>query len=107
LATWAQRSEDTNFVTVHVQEVVVNGEQAYEGQEERGGREEMPHVVVVKEIHPVARFVQVSKTKRKNEKIVICTVRTSLHFQIPELDRGLESLPLKGLSREIDIKNFD
>jgi hypothetical protein len=65
LATWAQRSEDANFVAVHVQEVVVNGEQADEGEKERGGREEMPHVVVVKEIHPVARLVQISKTKQK------------------------------------------
>jgi hypothetical protein len=63
LATWAQRSEDANFVAVHVQEVVVNGEEADEGQEESGGGEEVPHVVVVKEIHPVARLVQVSKTK--------------------------------------------
>jgi hypothetical protein len=68
LATWAQRSEDANFVAVHVQEVVVNGEQADEGEKERGGREKVPHVVVVKEIHPVARLVQVSKKQNKKIK---------------------------------------
>jgi hypothetical protein len=65
LATWAQRSEDSNFVAVHVQEVVINGEQANKSEKESRGGEEVPHVVVVKEIHPVAWLVQVSKTKNK------------------------------------------
>ncbi len=68
LATWARRSEDANFVAVHVQEVVINGEEADEGEKERRGREEVPHVVVVKEIHPVARLVQVSKKQNKKIK---------------------------------------
>jgi hypothetical protein len=33
MATWAQRSEDANFVAVHIQQIVVNGEEAYEGEE--------------------------------------------------------------------------
>jgi hypothetical protein len=33
LATWAQRSEDTNFVSVHIQQIVVNSEEANEGKE--------------------------------------------------------------------------
>jgi hypothetical protein len=37
LATWAQRSEDANFVAVHVQQVVVNCEQADEGKEIEDG----------------------------------------------------------------------
>ncbi len=81
LATWAQRSEDANFVAVHVQKIVVNGEQAYEGEKERRGREEVPHVVVVKEIHPVARLVQVSKTITKRIKIKLslyCTYVTPI-----------------------------
>jgi hypothetical protein len=65
LATWAHCLEDANFVAVHVQEVVINGEEADKGEKERRGREKVPHVVVVKEIHPVARLVQVSKTKQK------------------------------------------
>jgi hypothetical protein len=50
--------------------VVVNCEEANKGEEERGGGEEMPHVVVVKEIHPVAWLVQVPQQKiiNKNKK---------------------------------------
>jgi hypothetical protein len=33
LATWDQRSKDVNFVAVHVQKVVINGEEANEGEE--------------------------------------------------------------------------
>ncbi len=37
MATWAQRSEDANFVAVHVQEVVVNSEKATGGKEIEDG----------------------------------------------------------------------
>jgi hypothetical protein len=37
LATWAQHSEDTNFVAVHIQQIIVNGEQANEGEEIEDG----------------------------------------------------------------------
>ncbi len=53
--------------------VVINCEEANKGEEERGGGEEMPHVVVVKEIHPVALLVQVPQQEIINlkEKIQI------------------------------------
>ena len=46
------------------EKVVVDGEKADKGEEEGGGGEKVPHVVVVKEPEPAARLVQVSAMKK-------------------------------------------
>jgi len=49
------------LIARHEKEIVVNGEQTDESEKKRGGGEKMPHVVVIEEIHPVARLVHVPK----------------------------------------------
>ena len=53
--------EDWNPVPLGQQEVVVYGEEGDEGEEERRGREEVPHVVVVEEVHHVTQLVPVPR----------------------------------------------
>ena len=47
------------MLSVLQQEVIVNGQEEDEGEEESRGREEMPHVVVVKEVHVHAGLIHV------------------------------------------------
>ena len=54
-------SEDPNIAPVQGEGVVVDGEQEDEGEEEGGGAEEVPHVVIVKEVHHAAWLVQVAR----------------------------------------------
>ena len=57
--------ENLNFVPVSEEEIIINSEEEDEGQEESSGGEEVPHVMVVKEIHDMTKFILVSETKQK------------------------------------------
>ena len=41
------------------QEVIINGQEEDEGEEESRGREEVPHVVIVEEVHAHAGLIHV------------------------------------------------
>ena len=49
----------SDILSVDKYDVIVDGEQPNEGEEERCGRGEVPHVVVVEEIHHVAYVIHV------------------------------------------------
>ena len=52
-------SEDFNLVPVSEEKIIINGEEKDEGEEESGGWEKVPHVVVVKEVQDMAKLVLV------------------------------------------------
>ena len=69
-----KRSEDPNIATIEGEGVVVDGEQEDEGEEEGGGAEEVPHVVVVEEVHELAELVHVPE-----KKSYFCRMRELYH----------------------------
>ena len=53
--------EDPDLVAIQWKCVIVDGEQEDEGEEEGRGGEEVPHVVVVEEVHHAAHLVHVPR----------------------------------------------
>ena len=53
--------EDSDLSAFQGEGVIINGEEEDEGEEEGGGAEEVPHVVIVKEVHHTAWLVQVAR----------------------------------------------
>ena len=51
--------EDFNFVPVSQEKIIINSEEEDEGEEESCCRDEVPHVVVVKEVTNMAKFILV------------------------------------------------
>ena len=56
--------ENLNFVPVSEEEIIINSEEEDEGQEESGGWEEVPHVMVVKEVQDMAELILIPATKQ-------------------------------------------
>lgn len=47
------------MLSVLQQEVIINGQEEYESEEESRGREEVPQVMIVKEVHVHAGLIHV------------------------------------------------
>ena len=55
--------EHLNVFPVSEKQIIINCQEEDEGQEERCGREEVPHVMIVKEVHDIAKFVFVPENE--------------------------------------------
>ena len=64
-------SEDGNLVPGHVEEAVVERHEHQEGEEEPGGREHVPDVVVVGEVANHALLVDVARLGGRQEGAVL------------------------------------
>ena len=51
--------EDSDLVSVHEENIIIYSEEEDECEEERHSREEVPHVVIVEEVHDVTQLVPV------------------------------------------------
>ena len=61
------------------QEVIINGQEEDEGEEESRGREKVPHVVIVEEVHVHAGLIHIPgniiKSFKFNSLEVICLIQ--------------------------------
>ena len=57
-----------NFVTIGEEQVIIYGEQEDEREEQSGSREEVPHVVIVKEVQHVTKLILVPDSDIELEK---------------------------------------
>ena len=52
-------SKHFDILSLLQQEVIINGQEEDEGEEESRGREEMPHIVIVEKVHVHAGLIHV------------------------------------------------
>ena len=56
--------KDLNLFSLSEKEVIINSEEKYKGEEKGSGREEMPHIMIVKEIQNIAELIFIPGIKK-------------------------------------------
>ena len=102
-------SEDWNEVSWLLSKIVVQSEENHEGEEEAGGRQEVPDVVIVVEVEQFALRVEVARGSR-GEDPAGGLVDEEVHRPRPcdhcheDVDRGLlgDPLPVSQLHQDVE-----